>query len=567
MGFFSNLLGFENSFSKNFTKDILKKPTRLLTGIDPGSTKIWNKALGRDDPALVNWFGSPGQKYYDQAQAEGIDTDAAGKFHTVADTVAGIYGGSGLAGSLGFGGLGAASGPTNTAGLFTTGGNIAKVANAATSNDPKNGGSNMGLFDSLSGVLGSGSSSGGGSGMGGLLAGAGGALLGAMGSKDAQKAANTPWTSQSTQTTTLDPRMQQMLYGGGGNAGLFGQIQNALNQPRAEGAAAFGQGADKLLGGQGTQMLNNIYAGNNALMSGYQEPSMQGAQADAAQVRAPSQNQLNLSPAYQNFIYGNAAENPYLKQSLQAGVDQSTQAFNTQLGNLTDTLQRNIMPGIRGGAIASGQYGGSRQGIAEGLAMSDLSKQATNAAQAFGLGNTAATTGAYANAFNQGQDRSLGALQNLSGQQYNTAFQNANMQQQANLSNAAARQAADMANMNALMQTRGQNSSNMQAGLQGTQGLLNTINNAANQNDQYNLTRAAQGTGLLSPFLNAGATNVTSGSGTGQPMTSNTGANILGGAAAGLGLYNQFSNLFKSPANSNIGGGGGSFIDAFGKEY
>lgn len=395
----------------------------------------------------------------------------------------------------------------------------------------------------------------------------GGAAIGAAGSylsgrknaKTAEEAANKPWTSNQTQSTALDPRISSAFFGSGGSQGLLGQIQDAINAPRNAGVGAFGSAADQLLGGQGGQMLNNIYAANNALMRGYQEPSMQAGQADAAQVKAPSQNNLNLSSAYQNFIYGNPAENPYLKQSLQAGVDQSTQAFNTQLGNLTDTLQRNILPGIRGNAIASGQYGSSRQGIAEGLAMSDLSKQATNAAQAFGLGNTAATTGAYANAFNQGQDRSLGALQNLSGQQYNTAIQNAQFQQQANLANAAARSAADMANMQALINTRGQNSSNMQAGIQGSQNLLNTVSNAANQNDQYNLTRAAQGAGLLSPFLNVGATTTNTGSGVGQqqPVYQNTAGNVLGGAAAGLGLYNQFAGLFNKGGASggNIGTG------------
>lgn len=77
MGFLKKLVGFENSFSKNITKDIFHNPTRLLTGIDPASTKVWNKVLGRDDAPLVNVYGSPGQQYYDRAQADGIDTAPA----------------------------------------------------------------------------------------------------------------------------------------------------------------------------------------------------------------------------------------------------------------------------------------------------------------------------------------------------------------------------------------------------------------------------------------------------------------------------------------------------------
>lgn len=385
--------------------------------------------------------------------------------------------------------------------------------------------------------------------VGGMIGGAVGNAVGG-----GAKQSGTQTTNQnSTTTQTLDPRMSNLLYGNNGQGGVFGQYQNLLNQPSGVNQAAGAAG--NFAGANAGQMLNNQYAAYNALQQGYQEPAIQAAQAQAAQVNAPSQNNLNLSPAYQNFIYGNAAENPYLKQSLQAGVDQSTQAFNTQLGNLTDTLQRNILPGIRGNAIASGQYGGSRQGIAEGLALSDLSKQATNAAQAFGLGNTAATTGALANVFNQGQDRALSATQGLGGQQYGTAFQNAQFQQQANLANAAARQAADMSNVNSLLQTRGQNSANMLAGAQGTGSLLNQATNLGNAD----INRLGQLGGILAPFTGVGATTTTTGANS-TPLYTNPTANALGGATAALGLYNTFTgdNAIGNSLFKAFGGLGGS---------
>lgn len=103
MGFLSDLVKFQNVFSKDFGKDILKKPQRLLTGIDPASTKVWNKVLGRDDKPLVNVFGSPGKQYYENAAAKGIDTKAAGTFHSIADMIAGFYGAQGIAGIGGSG--------------------------------------------------------------------------------------------------------------------------------------------------------------------------------------------------------------------------------------------------------------------------------------------------------------------------------------------------------------------------------------------------------------------------------------------------------------------------------
>lgn len=397
--------------------------------------------------------------------------------------------------------------------------------------------------------------------VGAAIGGAAGSFMsGKDQAKAAQNAANTPWTSNQTQTTTLDPRVSSALFGAGPGEGLFGQIQSAINQPRTAGSTALGGAADQFLGQNAQQILANQYAANNALQRGYTEPAMQAAQARAAQVSAPSQNELNLSPAYQNMIYGNSAENPYLTSALNASSDQSRQAFNTLQGDIAHNLKESILPGIRGNAIASGQYGGSRQGIAEGLALGRANRQAQDAAQQIGLADIAARTGAQSGAFESGQNRALSAMQGLGGQQYGTAIQNAQFQQQTELANAAARQAADMANIQALMGTRGLNSSNLQAGIQGTQNLLGAAGNIANQNDQYSLNRAAQGTGLLSPFLNVGSTQTSTGSGTGQPQPiyQNQGANILGGAAAGLGLFNQISGLFgnKTPAQTgNVGSG------------
>lgn len=44
-------------------------------------------------------------------------------------------------------------------------------------------------------------------------------------------------------------------------------------------------------------------------------------------------------------------------------------------GDMTRNFQRNVLPGISSQALGSGNYGSTRQGIAEGIAMSDLNKQ------------------------------------------------------------------------------------------------------------------------------------------------------------------------------------------------
>jgi hypothetical protein len=77
------------------------------------------------------------------------------------------------------------------------------------------------------------------------------------------------------------------------------------------------------------------------------------------------------------FMLGSpdVATNPYVQRMIQAQ--------NREIG---DTLSRDWLPQIRSGAVGSGQYGGSRQGIAEGLAMSEATKRAQNAAAQIGLG-------------------------------------------------------------------------------------------------------------------------------------------------------------------------------------
>ena len=54
---------------------------------------------------------------------------------------------------------------------------------------------------------------------------------------------------------------------------------------------------------------------------------------------------------------GDVENNPYFQQAMQSAIRPVTEQFTEQ-----------VMPGIRQGAIGAGQMGGSRQGIAEGIA-------------------------------------------------------------------------------------------------------------------------------------------------------------------------------------------------------
>jgi hypothetical protein len=76
--------------------------------------------------------------------------------------------------------------------------------------------------------------------------------------------------------------------------------------------------------------------------------------------------------------------NPYLPAQAQAITSQ-----------VTNNLQRQVLPGINQGAMASGGFGGSRQGIAQGLAIGETNQ---------GLSNSLASL--YGNAYEGDQNRS-----------------------------------------------------------------------------------------------------------------------------------------------------------------
>lgn len=99
-----------------------------------------------------------------------------------------------------------------------------------------------------------------------------------------------------------------------------------------------------------------------------------------------------------NSLYGLSSgqvQNQGLEGAIQAGLTDITNNFN-----------RNIMPGISGNASLTNTSGGSRQGIAEGLAASDANQQATDFVNQM-----------YSQNFQQMLDSMLGANTQLGGLQ------------------------------------------------------------------------------------------------------------------------------------------------------
>lgn len=98
---------FENFHFKEIGKDLLRNPERMFIGsLDPMSTKMWNKVLGRDDKPIINQMGGPAEHRYADYIAQGGDPEAAenaARAHQVAGAVASIYAGGALGAAAGAG--------------------------------------------------------------------------------------------------------------------------------------------------------------------------------------------------------------------------------------------------------------------------------------------------------------------------------------------------------------------------------------------------------------------------------------------------------------------------------
>lgn len=417
--------------------------------------------------------------------------------------------------------------------------------------------------------------------LGGPLGGSIGGALGGLVSGSGQPKSQTSTTQQQ-----LDPRISQMLFGGNGQQGLLGQYQDLLKTPQSAAA--------QNLGTANAGYINN-YAGadldasRNAAyraMGGNAAPTTQAATstggyaalpayAVGSMVDAPAQNKLNLSGSYDSLINGPAGANPYLTGAIQKGINQSSNAFGNMLADQKSATQ-DLLGNIRGGAIAAGQYGGSRQALAEGKAIDSFNTQTARAASQFGQNNTDAAIAAQAGAYDADRNRQLAATQGLGAQQYNVAQQDANTKNQAefmnvgnsfdasktnaalyqnnNQFNAGLQQQAGLANQQAQLTTNAQNNGQLLGGAGLLSGLLGNAGQQVNANDNYALNRAQGVNSLLAPYLGANSSTTNS-----QPLYNSPGGNAIGGALLGGSLSSLFGGTTDYSAIRNGTPAAGSF--------
>ena len=280
----------------------------------------------------------------------------------------------------------------------------------------------------------------------GAFLGNAGADMGAM--RDAAYGMMSPLGAPQAQAAMMSgtPQMSAAL------TGSTPQMSAAQAGPTALATAAQSAGAPQIAAhSQGPVLWNKGESfsaptnmqGAQATAAQVQMPgAMQAAQSAGVQMNLPGQNGLSVRGALNSLINGAPGSNPYLTGAIQKGINQSSNAFSNMLTDAKSATM-DALTSIRGGALGAGQFGSSRQGIAEGKAIDSMNTNLSRAASQFGQNNTDAAVAAQAGAYDADRNRQLSAAQGLSGQQYGAAAQQATMDQHNNQFNAGQQQQAN----------------------------------------------------------------------------------------------------------------------------
>ena len=264
-----------------------------------------------------------------------------------------------------------------------------------------------------------------------------------------------------------------------GSPGIFPEAQRLYQQQ------GWSQGMQDLTDAQSQNIANRAgqtqqaYDLGNAALGGAFDPNVQrvGAIEGTSEIVPERVAAQTVDPLKAFGSLGAADPTGSIKQMLGGQVNTSAlnPVVDTALRRMGESFSESVLPNLRGGAIASGQYGSSRQGIAEGLAAKGLG---------YAMGDTSANM--YNNAFNQAQQQMYGTANNMAGLGVSNAQSNANRDltaQSTNASNSLQAGVANAANKLASQQF------NANLGLQN--------NSQAMQLAQQQLANRAQGLNIL----------------------------------------------------------------------
>ena len=140
----------------------------------------------------------------------------------------------------------------------------------------------------------------------------------------------------------------------------------------------------------------------------------------------------NTDPAVQNSMnqfLGGEIDTNTLDGMQQAATNRAMVGYGDAVQDAGNMFTQQIAPSIRSGAMLSGQYGGSRQGVAEGVAAGQLNTQLARNARDLGTASMDVGQGLYSDAYQQARDNQYGMTQFGAGYGLEQNAQNAGMEQ------------------------------------------------------------------------------------------------------------------------------------------
>jgi hypothetical protein len=250
-----------------------------------------------------------------------------------------------------------------------------------------------------------------------------------------------------------------------------------------------------------------------------------------------AQGALDPTGSLAEILRGDPTTNPYLAQMNQASINQSMQGYNDALQKAGQT----VLPQIKQDAFASGQYGGSRQGIAEGIIGQQLGINARD------LGQRAMDTGAslYGSAFENAQQRMAAAAGDLNAQaaqneQYNASTLNDVAKFNADLAFKNRAQSMEQAqnNLNNALQAYNVGKATYADVTAAQDALYGSQTDAEKTDMQRTLDMLNIQSGMFAPGTGFGGTSTATGSA--APNNSSGIGSLLGAGAGAAGLLSMF---------------------------
>lgn len=253
---------------------------------------------------------------------------------------------------------------------------------------------------------------------------------------------------------------------------------------------------------------------------------------------------INMSSALSSM--GATDPTNALSSILSGQVDTSTldPVVQSAQSKLADTFNQSTLPTIGRSATAAGQYGSSRQGIAEGLAAQGLANAQGDIA-----------TNLYNSAYQNAQNNQSTAANNLSSLGLSAATTNnannlATQQYNASLGLHNNAQALTQASQNVTNYLNGLNALGTANTMQDTN--YNNALSALQAGNAYNWKNLSNYANIIGNTSGLGGSSSSTSS---TPTTSNYGASVAGGALGGYALSNALGLSNPYTAALTIGGG------------